>query len=617
MAFEHVRFLQETFREADEARKPREQLWRDAWNVYHNSFDYSKKAPWQTKLRWSRFPGTVENAAAILKRALVEARQWYTVEGEGEDDKARAPLIKRLTDLWLRLANFVPLFADAVKLGGVVDIIPMKLTWPIWEEEELVLSQPTDLLAGLGPIAEPRPIMQKRRRAGLKVELVDPFRFWIDPTGRNRYVIEDTWTDLDELKHMVRLAPEVWDAEAVGVLEAASEKAVLDFEMRARQGLASSGDAPWRKPVKLRTYWGDVVDDVGRVVGRDQTFAVANETLLVGKPRAIPFWHKTIDRRLPNKRGPFVWGSLFRIPLSPYGKGFAYDSLDLARFLTDQANAVGDQLLFSGLNAFEVDLGLIENPEQFADGVYPGKTFYKRDAAGRPLIEPRLLGQINPQALAVMGMYDRTYQNSTGVIDYISSAQPTRQETSTLGEYQGRQSQALGLMDMIARNLEDQLLEPVLETAYWLILQYMDDFEAAPVLEALGPAAQVLGAMSDAERFGLLKASVRFQARGISVVLAKSEELRKVATFIQGLPMLQQVMPNLAQQINGEAILRKVVEGLQWDPDEILRKPQEVAVEQEAMAGQPGTAIVPGTAGTPGNGQADIAALMQALGGGR
>lgn len=578
--FNYTQFLQETKREADDARRPLEDNWRKAWDIFHGRWDFSKKAGWQTKVGVPRYAQTVETAAAILKRAMMEARQTYAIEGESQEDKAKAPLLKKLIDLWLRLANFVVTFTDAVKLGGIVDIIPLKLTWPEWEEQVVVMEDP--LLGGLGWEMPTRPTTKTVRRSGLRVELLDPFRVWLDPSGKNRYVIEESYTDLDELRKMVQLAPQSWDSVEVDRLSAGKSEEMRDYLERSRQGLAAAGDAPWRKPIKLTTYWGDVVDEMGKRLHADHTFAVANSTYLVGKPRPIPFWHVILDKRLPNKRGPIIWSSLFRVPLAVYGKGFGRDNLGLAKMLTDLACALGDENIFASINAFEVDKDLIDEPEQFKDGVYPGKTFTKIGSGGRALIEPRTLGTVNPQSLAIYAMYDRLYQNSTGVTDYVAAAQPIRQ-TPTLGEYQGRQSQALGLLDIIARNLEDSLLEPVLETVYWLILQYMDDFAAPPVVEALGPDAIALASLTDAERFGFLKAGVRFQARGMSIVLAKGEEVQKVAMFLQGLPPLLKAVPGLMQIINWEAIVRKVIEGFQWDTDEILRPPQQAGVERAAI----------------------------------
>jgi hypothetical protein len=582
----YIRFLAETHREADVARKPREALWRDAWRTFHNEFDYTKKAPWQTKLRWSRFAGTVETFVAILKRAMIEARTWWIVEGVDDVGKERAPLIKRLVDLWLRTANFVVLFTDGLKLGAIADLIVLKATWPQWEEQDVAVEEVGTELAGLGaPSAAPRLIT--RKRAGLKVELLDPFKVWLDPTGRNRYVIEDSETDFDELQTLARLNPQAWDRDAIDRLAAATQEAQARFDERRRQGLEEGTVPPWRKPVKLRTFTGDVVNEDTFSVERNVTFTVANDSELVGRVRPIPYWHVMLDRRIPNKRGPYIWGFPFRIPLAPYGKGLGRDNLDLAMAITELHNSIGDQALFDGLNAYEVDRELIYDPEEFKDGVYPGKTFTKREGSGgRPLIEPRKLGQISAGTLNAIALYDRDYQNSTGVTNYVEPAVPSRQ-TGTLGEYQGRQSQSLGLLDMVARNLEDQLLEPFLETVYWLILQYMDDFTIPDVVDVLGPDAAMLAAMPAPMRFQYLKSNVRFSARGMSVVLSKQEELQKLGLFLQGAQGLRQFVPDLERRINGDAILRKSIEALGWDPDEVLVKPQETAIEQEALATAP------------------------------
>jgi hypothetical protein len=590
--FDYLQFLETTHKAWDEARKPRAALWRESWNIYHNQYDWSQKAPWQSKEVVPEFAQTVDTASDLIKRALLEAREFYTVEGEGEDDKAKAPLIKRLTDLWLRIAGFVTVFTDGIKLAGITDLLPLKLTWPEWEEEDVILDTQSDHpLGGLGAPSTAQPRVQSVRRSGLKIELLDPFRVWVDPSGRHRGVIEATVTDLDELRRMAALAPDAWDREEIAKLETALSVKEDEDEQARRMGLQPAPPADWRRSIRVLTYYGDCVDADGTAVGTDMTFAVASAQeiggqYLVGKPRPMPYWHKILDRRYPNKRGPILWGSLFRIPLSPIGKGFAYDTLGLAKLITAQVNNLVDQDRFAGINAFELDTSAMADPEQLKNGVSPGVVLERAPEMppDRPILLPRPLGAINPQTLQVLALVQRLYRNGSGVTEFVGTTEPTRQ-TPTLGEYRGRQSQAMGRLDMIARNLEDQLLEPVLETVYWLILQYMDDFGARAVREALGEDAAQLVGMDAAARFGLLKASVRFRARGLSMVMAKAEEVQKVAMLLQALPALLKVVPSLVQEINWQAIIRKIVEGFAWDPDEVLRQPQQAALEREALAG--------------------------------
>lgn len=603
-AFDYVKFLDSAKQEADSARKPREQMWAESWDLYHNKFSFKGKADWQAKIALSRFAQTVDTWAAIGKRAMLESREFYMVEGEGNEDKQKAPVIKRLTDLWLRLANFVVTFTDALKLGGITDLIPLKVTWPEFVVEEVVFEDSP--LSGLGPIL-PRPVFKKKRQSGLKIELLDPFKVWIDPSGRNRYCIEETITDLDQLKGLARRAPDSWDIEAIGRLEFAAEKAVDEYREASRKGLAPKTPPPWRKEIRLTTFWGDIIDETGKVVGYDMTLSVADGRELVGKARPIKSWHKALDKQYPNKRGPIIWASLHRIPLSPIGKGFYQDGGTMARWITASLNNVADQTQFAGANIFEVDEDLIADPEQFKNGVFPGKVFLKKGniAAGRPLIDSKPAGQVNPQSLAVLNTFERIYQNAVGVTDYVSSSSPAKQ-TPTLGEYQGRQAQALGFMDMMARNLEDQLLEPLLNVVYWLILQYMDDFTTPPVVQALGPNAIALASMTAPDRYNLLKANIRFKVRGMSVMLAKGEELQKVAMFLQVLPQLLQAVPQLAAEINWRAIFRKVIEGLRWDPEEVLVTQQTAATEMEAMQDQ----SIPQM-----DGQQQTMQILQAIGG--
>ena len=205
---DYVKYVTDSHKEADEARKPLEHQWRDAWEVFHNRFDFSKKAGWQTQVPISKFAQAVETEAAILKRSLLEARNFYTVEGDGDVGKERAPLLKRLMDLFLQKANFVVTFTDGLKLGAIVDLIPFRVRWATQDVEDVVVSKPEESpMYGVGDV-EASPEVQTQQEACLQVDLLDPFKVWIDPTGRNRYVIEETIVDLDELERLAEESPD-------------------------------------------------------------------------------------------------------------------------------------------------------------------------------------------------------------------------------------------------------------------------------------------------------------------------------------------------------------------------------------------------------------------------
>src|SRR5690554_1914748 len=69
--------------EADNARKAgpaaRDAVWNANVDLYWNHFDYSKKAPWQSKEAMPEAPMFVDRWASAMRDALTAAGDWFTV----------------------------------------------------------------------------------------------------------------------------------------------------------------------------------------------------------------------------------------------------------------------------------------------------------------------------------------------------------------------------------------------------------------------------------------------------------------------------------------------------------------------------------------------------------
>jgi D-alanyl-D-alanine carboxypeptidase (penicillin-binding protein 5/6) len=159
-----------------------------------------------------------------------------------------------------------------------------------------------------------------------------------------------------------------------------------------------------------------------------------------------------------------------------------------------------------------------------------------------------------------MSVIDREFQGATGITDIKQGLLPMR-GSPTATEIATRSAESAGLFDVIARNLETQIMEPLLAMVYWLIVQYMDDFSDPAIREAVGEEeATRLSLLTPRERYEYLKGNYTFEARGMSVFLSKSQELQKIIDVLRNFgryPMFLQVtnIPKLVSSDNIEAAL--------------------------------------------------------------
>jgi hypothetical protein len=88
------------------------------------------------------------------------------------------------------------------------------------------------------------------------------------------------------------------------------------------------------------------------------------------------------------------------------------------------------------------------------------------------------------------------------------------------------------------------------------------------MLQALGEDKEVLNqilSLSAEEREAIARGGYRFKARALSQAVAKVQEIAKMTEFLQ----LISEIPQLAMLLNWNGILRKMIEGYGWSPDEV------------------------------------------------
>jgi hypothetical protein len=276
-------FFKHAFSTADEARRPREAVWKHAWDLYNGNYDWSGKAAWQSKVNISLVRQAVDRAAATFRRALVRMRNFFGVESESRVGYQQGLFTRNLLDYWLDRAEFIREFTSGIKVGLITSTIIMKVWWEycwindltIETKEQKVPTQTLGLDTGYTTKQVATPKRGQKLVGKLGIRCVDPFKFWVVPGSEGRYVIERTEALIADLEAMAKKG--VYDAEAVARLTPNVTGANINAQEEAqRKGeLPVSGKSSFLKSVYLYHYWGDMFDEDGKVLMRDCTFTVA------------------------------------------------------------------------------------------------------------------------------------------------------------------------------------------------------------------------------------------------------------------------------------------------------------------------------------------------------
>lgn len=588
-------FFEAVFAVADEARRPRQSVWENAWKLYNGQTNWEGKAEWQSKIPIAKVRPAVDRAAATFRRALVRMKNFYAIQSESKLGLQKGLFTKALIDMWYDHSDFIQEFTTALKAGLITSTICMKVFWH-WKEinsldiEEAEIEVPTysfGLETGTERRRTKKPKKTKQVYGCLGVKAVDPFKVWVVP-GTNA-VIERTEATLADLQDLA--AKGIYSKAAVEELAAAGGNppvATENPDEQERKGEANTSTSKYLREIILFHYWGDVFAEDGRCLMRDATFTVAGTTdgkvlTVLREPRENPYFHG---------KAPYVIGTPYTVPFSTYNRGIVEDVAGIATLITELSNLIADGAMFDAIKAFEVDVDLVHSPSDIAQGIYPGLALRKKglqDPTGQKHVVRAIdVGKIPQEALSALSLFERLFQEGTWVTEFVAGGMGSGRKTAT--EIQSKTSQALEGLDDAARTVEETVINPVLELSAKTIYQFHTDYMMARLIEEFPQVSMLMRELHPAERYVVMFGnqgidSFNFRARGISIMLDQQQNLEKIGQFLQ----LGAHVPGFLQQLNAQAVAEEMTMAMGWNPSKILIN-QNPAV-QAVNGPQPGQAF--------------------------
>jgi hypothetical protein len=603
---EWVKDLQELKEHADRSRYLAWNRWNEAWRVYNNQYDFSGKAKWQAKNFVPKLSMTVEMAASLVRRAMMDANEWFRFEGTNEVNKPMAPLLEKMAYYYLDLLRFVDAFVPPMKGGLVGSLIVVK---PHLAPYTLADESPDDL--------EKRERGEKvdrevREGPAITVSYPDPYNIWLDGSGRDLFIIEEEEMDMSVAYDLADMG--VLDGDVLKKIQedwTESEKEAQTA--RRKQQTVDAARPSYRTELKLTHFWGSLPQKMGRWAIRNGHFVMANDKYIIRSPMDNPYSHR---------QKPYVVGSPFRRPFSVYNKGLIEDVVGLQRAMTELLNLTLDSALFAGIKAFEVDLDQIEDPQQILNGIYPGKVFTGRKGdKSQPMVRDIEIGGVSRDVAEVYRLLDSEFQNSTAVTEFISGAVGA-QQNRTATEVVSKQQQGMGIFGEMARNIEGTVLEPMLEQIAHLIVEFHEDFTDPATAKILGPelSIEMMLAAPDQRLEKFRPDDIRVRADGISSLINRTQEIEKVNALLQSIgqlgPMAGAMLADIDVPYFFKNLFRRMVRAYGWNEKDLIREKSEEEKAAEAAAAQapqPGAvAAPPGASAQPG--QPVPPALLQTAG---
>lgn len=567
---EVVLAIQAARHEAENGRRSR--MWRSQMNrdAYNGIQDWSHKVAGQSTEFIPKTSETVDQFAAVFKRALTQFGDWFSVD-VGKDSPLTPGTVRRVLAYYLdRLPDgdttttFATRLSDAAKAGLLECLMIFKVHGHRMKD------------------------MAYRVVDGDRVEAKDakPFRLCIDlvpaedykpdPTGRKLYKIHTVERDWHQALAMADAG--VYDAD---VIRRIKEDHHRDEEERRIQGINESS---FRRRIVIDEYWGTILKRDGSVLHEAVLCALANDKYVIRKPEPYPNWYG---------EDPFVAIPLVRVPHTVWHRAIMDEVVSLNLALNELFNLTLDGGIASVWGVRQLRAEYLEDPTAVTNGIPQNKTLVLREGVptGEKVLEQITTGEVPRDAMTLYAMLEKEILGAAKTNDVQMGNLPGRKVLAT--EVAETSNANSAMMDGIVSDVEAGIAH-LLRKAWLTLLQNADFLMESDLTELMSNRELLaLANMTDAERFAALANGAKFRVFGLSATLAKARDFQKIMALLQVSaqnPVLQRAM---LVKFDGERILEKIIRVLNLNPEDLERDPdkdptQEIDTVMAMMAAQGG-----------------------------
>ena len=497
-----VNFVEECVKESKEATTDIRRAWNTNWEAFQAKIDYTSKEEWQSQATTNDPWQAVKQAKSTIAKAFKNP-DYFSIEGVEIGDRDYKEVVKKGMEFWLnpQHANFPVYFTDACEMGLVTgqcsEIIPL------WDEEK-----------------------------GLVVYLVEPWKIWRDPDSEARkpwsgmYWIHEEWMDL-------------WQMKASGLytnLDEVKEESPDDTREQAeRRKNYFWHRSKYRKSVKVREFWGTILDSKGELLMPNCTFTVAGDQV-VRMPRQNPY---------VRLRWPGVSFSPFTELLRFEGKGIVEGMINIWWLLCNILNLTSDNLNWVINSVKEIDVDVMRDPGDTE--IHPGKCIVRKGGTdpNMPVIVERAFGSRLNEVMSYLQYLSQQRDNSSFVNQFVTGLPGTRSNI-TKGEVEIKTQQSLGIFELMGDNFELGGVDALWAIFEVVMLNWTKAHDPS-IQRVFGQEytreALIFGEMSIDERRAILRSNADISISGISAQLRQADMVEKMMTIMEKLlsaPMFAQ-----------------------------------------------------------------------------
>lgn len=568
-----LKCVREAKHEAETAKRRRQNLNRINWQSYMGQQDWSHKQPGQSREFLPKVPVAVEQFSAFIKKALVSYGNWFSVDApphsplnENEIRELLKCFLTNLADGFRESTSFALQISDGCKASLLEAVMTFKIHGYKVPQQSYRVERGFKFVEGKG-FKETAKLKQKEHNPWrLAIDLISADDYFPDPTGRKLYEIHRVERDFHDVMELADQG--LYDPDVVDQIMSDFDERLKEYQDAATRNQQGVTPPSFRRTVIIDEYWGDLVDENGRLKEKNIVCAMANEKYLIREPEPNPNWHGD---------SPFVSIPLVRVPHTVWHKALFDHASPLNMALNEIFNLVLDGGLASVWGIKQMRMGGLEDARQVSGGLSPGMTLAVKDEfpAGEKVVEVVATGEVPADALNTFNLANQEFQSAALTNDLKLGQLPEKQVRATeIVEIQ--QSQAVTL-DGITVDMETGIVK-ILEKAWLCMLQNASDLDAQEIIAAVGPkAALLLSRMSPAERYARFGQGYGIKVFGLSATMARVKEFQKRMALQQVIQTSPPLLESYLRRYDPDQDLDAIMKSLNVNPEDIGLKPAAMA----------------------------------------
>lgn len=540
--------IQSAKREAEDGRRQRMYKSQENWAAYNSDQDWSHKLDGQSTEFLPKTSETVDQFAAIFKKALTQFGDWFSVKG-GKNSPLSDKTIREILKYYLErlpdgdtTINFGTRLSDATKSGLLECLMTFKIHGYRMSDLSYRVEDGT------------RVVQSDRKPWRLCIDLVPAEDYKPDPTGRKLYKVHTVERDWHVALEMAEAG--VYDKDVISKIR---EDFRREEEERRIQGIAESGN---RRRIVIDEYWGTILNPDGTVMHEKVLCALANNKYVIRKPEAYPTWHG---------EDAFVSIPLIRVPHTVWHKAVMDEVVSLNFALNELFNLMLDGGISKVWGVRQLRADLLDDPTQVSKGIPQNKTLVLREGVPENMkaLETVSAGEVPPEALAMFNLIEKEIFSAAKTNDIQMGVLPTKQVKAT--EVADASQSRSAMMDGIVSDVESGV-ENILRKAWLTLLQHADMLAESDLTELMTRKELItLARMSDAERFTQLANGAKFRAFGLSQTLSKARDFQKIMALLQVAAQNPVLARAMMVKFDGVKILDKIIRCLNLNPEDLER----------------------------------------------